>query len=82
MNKTTDINPLLVVGLDRKVIRHNDERCSYRCQYYQDGPVLSLCNKYHKQLRYDGKTPALLADECKAELTYNVAAKRSFDGSA
>ena len=51
------------------VVRQGRERCSYKCPYYQDGPVLSLCNKHKKQLRYDGKIPPLLADECKAEMT-------------
>jgi len=51
------------------VVRHSKERCSYVCPYYQDGPVLSLCNKYKKQLHYDGCTPPLLAEECKLEMT-------------
>ena len=49
------------------VVRQSKERCSYKCPYYQDGPVLSLCNKHKKQLRYDGKIPPLLTEECKAE---------------
>lgn len=58
-------------GGDRKmnVVRHSKERCSYRCPYYQDGPVLSLCNKYKKKLHYDGGIPPLLVEECKVEMT-------------
>ena len=50
-------------------VRQSKERCSYKCPYYQDGPVISLCNKYKKQLRYDGNIPPLLTEECKAEMT-------------
>lgn len=52
--------------MEKQVVRRNKERCSYKCPYYQDGPVLSLCNKYNKQLKYDGQIPPLLAPECKA----------------
>ena len=51
------------------VVRQSQERCSYKCPYYQDGPVISLCNKHKKQLRYDGNIPPLLTEECKAEMT-------------
>ena len=55
------------------VVRQSQERCSYKCPYYQDGPVISLCNKHKKQLRYDGNIPPLLTEECKAEMTtHNV----------
>jgi len=55
------------------VVRQSQERCSYKCPYYQDGPVFSLCNKHKKQLRYDGNIPPLLTEECKAEMTtHNV----------
>lgn len=50
-------------------VRQSKERCSYKCPYYQDGPVISLCNKHKKQLRYDGNIPPLLTEECKAEMT-------------
>ena len=50
------------------VVRQSQERCSYKCPYYQDGPVISLCNKHKKQLRYDGNIPPLLTEECKAEM--------------
>ena len=48
------------------IIRHDKERCSYKCPYYQDGPAISLCNKFHKVLRYDGRIPPVLTDQCKA----------------
>jgi len=44
------------------------ERCSYRCPYYMDGPVLSLCGLNNTMLRYDGKVPPLRSDLCKEEL--------------
>lgn len=66
--------PAVGSRLDRRVRRHNEERCSYSCPYYQDGAVLSLCNKHAKTLRYDGQIPPLLAPECKAELTPNAKA--------
>lgn len=50
---------------DPLVVWHSDTKCSYKCGYYQDGPVISLCNKYHKPLKYDGTIPPLLLDECK-----------------
>ena len=52
--------------VDPLVIRHSEVKCSYKCRYYQDGPVFSYCNKYHKPLKYDGTIPPLLTDECKA----------------
>ena len=59
------------------VVRQSQERCSYKCPYYQDGPVISLCNKHKKQLRYDGNIPPLLTEECKAEMTtHNVEVQR------
>lgn len=60
------------------VVRQSQERCSYKCPYYQDGPVISLCNKHKKQLRYDGNIPPLLTEECKAEMTtHNATSHRS-----
>ncbi len=49
---------------DDGVKRHSKTRCSYQCRYYQGGPVMSICNKYHKQVHYDGRIPPLLAPEC------------------
>ena len=57
-------------------VRQSKERCSYKCPYYQDGPVISLCNKHKKQLRYDGNIPPLLTEECKAEMTTHNAELR------
>jgi len=54
--------------MDNKIIRKDAKRCSYKCPYYQDGSVLSWCNKYKKQLHYDGCIPPLLAEECIQEL--------------
>ena len=53
----------------KDVIRHSDKRCSYRCPYYLDGSVLSMCVKYDVQLQYDGSIPPLLADACKGAIT-------------
>ena len=41
------------------------QRCSYRCPYYMDGPVLSLCKLDGKMLRYDG-IPPLRNEKCKS----------------
>ena len=51
-----------------KVITQKKERCSYRCPYYLDGPVLSLCNKFNEVLVYDGKAPPLVRPKCKQSL--------------
>jgi hypothetical protein len=51
-----------------EVTRYDNDRCSYKCHYYQDGSVASYCNKYHKYLRYDGHIPPLLTEECKKEI--------------
>ena len=37
------------------------ERCSYKCPYYQDGPVLSLCNK-HKEAASIRRQDSTVAD--------------------
>jgi hypothetical protein len=47
------------------IIASSSERCSYRCPYYMDGSVLSLCKLDGKQLRYDG-IPPLRNELCKA----------------
>ena len=44
------------------------QRCSYRCPYYMDGPVLSLCKLDGKMLRYDG-IPPLRNEKCKSPPT-------------
>jgi len=65
---------LSTVDVDPLVIRHSETKCSYKCRYYQDGAVLSYCNKYHKPLKYErrqgksvtnGTIPPLLLDECR-----------------
>ncbi len=45
-------------------IKLNKINCSYSCPYYQDGPVISLCNKFGKILEFDNYKPLLL-DKCK-----------------
>lgn len=62
---STEPAQLSAVAVDPLVIRHSATKCSYKCRYYQDGAVLSYCNKYHKQLKYDGTIPPLLLDECR-----------------
>jgi len=49
---------------DNGVKRHSKTRCSYQCRYYQGGPVMSICNKYHKHLQYGGSIPPLMTQEC------------------
>lgn len=50
-------------------VRQDSERCSYSCPFYQDGAVFSVCNRYHKKLKYDGKIPPLLCEECKKDMS-------------
>lgn len=52
-----------------KPIPLSNERCSYRCPYYMDGPVLSLCKLDGKPLRYDGDIPPLRNEKCKSTLS-------------
>jgi len=35
--------------------KYNGNRCDYKCPYYMDGAVLSLCTKYHEQPQYNYK---------------------------
>lgn len=45
----------------------NAEQCSYRCPYFMDGPVLSLCNLSNERLIYDGSIPPKRTERCKQE---------------
>lgn len=45
----------------------NAEQCSYRCPYFMDGPVLSLCNLNNERLIYDGSIPPKRTERCKQE---------------
>lgn len=71
MKIKTGPGPLSTVAVDPLVRRHSKTKCYYECPYYQDGPVFSYCNKYHKALKYDGTIPPLLTAECKADV-YNA----------
>jgi hypothetical protein len=51
------------MGMEIK--RHDSERCSYKCPFYKDGAAYSYCKRFWKVLKYDGKIPPLLTDECK-----------------
>lgn len=46
----------------------NGKHCSYNCKYYQDGAVLSLCNKFNEQLKYSDKGKPLPCNQCVIEL--------------
>lgn len=50
-----------------KPIPLSNEKCSYRCPYYMDGPVLSLCNLNNERLIYDGSIPPKRTERCKQE---------------
>lgn len=52
-------------GIMPRPIVTDAQRCSYRCPYYMDGPVLSLCKLDGKPLRYDG-IPPLRNEKCKS----------------
>ena len=46
-----------------------NDRCSYSCPYYKDGPVMSICTKYgNARLQYDGKIPPLKCEKCVSEM--------------
>lgn len=45
----------------------NAEKCSYRCPYYMDGPVLSLCKIDGERLVYNGSVPPQRTELCKQE---------------
>ena len=45
----------------------NAEKCSYRCPYYMDGPVLSLCRINDERLVYNGSIPPQRTKRCKQE---------------
>lgn len=46
----------------------NGRHCSYNCKYYQDGAVLSLCNKFNEQLKYSDNGKPLPCSPCVFEL--------------
>lgn len=50
-----------------KPIPMSTEKCSYRCPYYMDGPVLSLCRFTNERLAYDGSIPPKRTERCKQE---------------
>jgi hypothetical protein len=45
----------------------NAEKCSYRCPYYMDGAVLSLCRLTNEPLIYDDSIPPKRTERCKQE---------------
>lgn len=45
----------------------NADKCSYRCPYYLDGPVMSLCTLNNERLIYDGRIPPKRTERCKLE---------------
>lgn len=45
----------------------NSERCSYRCPFYMDGAVMSICTVNNEKLNYGGSIPPLRTDRCKRE---------------
>jgi hypothetical protein len=50
-----------------KRIRINNEQCSYKCPYFLNGPVISICCVKGDHLKYDKGKP-LITEECKGEL--------------
>lgn len=50
------------------VTRRSSDICSYKCRYYMDGSVFSLCNKYNEILKYDSRCLPLICEKCKYEL--------------
>ena len=52
-------------GIMPRPIVTDAQRCAYRCPYYMDGPVLSICKLDGKPLRYDG-IPPLRNEKCKS----------------
>lgn len=47
-------------------ISFTGKRCSYRCRYYCDGPVLATCGLDGQMLRFEGgRGPAIRSDACK-----------------
>ena len=50
---------------DSNIKRYSSTQCSYQCPYYQDGPVMSICNKFHEQVHYHGKAPPRITEKCK-----------------
>jgi hypothetical protein len=46
-------------------------KCSYKCGFYQDGAVFSMCNKYGKPLVYkDGKP--LRCTDCEIDFPAEI----------
>ena len=52
-----------------KTIPLSNEKCSYHCPYYMDGPVLSLCRFTNEQLVYGGTIPPKRTERCKQEIS-------------
>lgn len=51
---------------NRKFYARDDRRCSYKCPFYLDGPVVSYCRKYGGNQHYDGQIPPIRVKECLA----------------
>ena len=61
--KTAEKSNICINGVNGTVIK----QCFYKCKYYQDGAVYSLCNKYDAILKYSGSPPPLRVSGCNEE---------------
>ena len=52
--------------MDQKLL--NGKYCAYGCKYYQDGAVLSLCNKFKDQLKYADNGKPQACEKCLKEI--------------
>ena len=58
------------IKINSKITRSfGGERCSYKCRFYQNGPVISICNIDCGVLKYDCHKSKivnpLISDKCK-----------------